>query len=890
MSGEDPLMSRANNPEKEKLEYPTQSHLRDSKQVADWDPLKKQGSVRNTLKTPPPLTRAYSDNQLRMISQSNQELPVSLVLKSNSDLSDRIKRNAGFQPIQQKSMNVFRKQGSSEDIEIEQDNHSQDDSMASDHMTQSIELYDNPPNISKQINEEESPQERVHSNLIVASNQKELESNSANVFSKNASELTEEQIKSLCRNYPNYTRFETNQLYAINDEFNKMQYVKLIDNPLLVIKPLDLEKHFGYLDGIEKKALHTLLVEHQGQIESGHYRNISWQSSGKKYHVYVPHRIRLLKPRYKKESAAYMVEAEDAKKLKNLLGLKSRGKSINHFHHSQPYPVTIKMSTEERAQIEVVVLSHGVTKFVNRKKVKKGGREPYWIMNEKREDRDKVKNGSSGEFKHAMRLEERKDKSSGNTYFLLQDRTGVKKIKKSNETKNHMYDQEYQLFKKMNQTEAPNQDASYKYATFDSKDRIKKFCITMPYFGENLKEIIEKNQLPSVLADRLEIAIQAAEALKKLHDEGYVHRDVKLSNFVMDRKDGKVRLIDFGDACKTEKPKSFAQDKALVGTPIYMAPELAFKNKNDYHHYYYKSDVYGLSAVIWCVVYGNKDIFQNKETPQDETKYTIFDILYNTRGFKKSLSSVEEAVMHLIEEAGQQSINKRCSLDKVIRKLKLIRRKAVYQEKIKEFGDVEVYQGLLGRINKKQGFFSEKNIDAELIETLNDYLELLCKSTNKARAVDCYQFRKSVMFVSDLFNNLESADLTHQEKQQCLTRFENKLTANGQFKTGSVTAFLLKCVVIASMFSPLAFLVYPAYKKYCAERALINRLCGFIRKAYQNNYRDVNRKSVLFKKKAISSKSGPPSIGVSTNKENEELRDSKSSDEYYEASGHLTST
>jgi serine/threonine protein kinase len=58
-------------------------------------------------------------------------------------------------------------------------------------------------------------------------------------------------------------------------------------------------------------------------------------------------------------------------------------------------------------------------------------------------------------------------------------------------------------------------------------------------------------------------------ALDFLHANGIVHRDLKPANILI-KSDGYIALVDFG----LSKPETDAHKWALVGTPIYMAPEL----------------------------------------------------------------------------------------------------------------------------------------------------------------------------------------------------------------------------------------------------------------------------------------------------------------------------
>jgi serine/threonine protein kinase len=87
--------------------------------------------------------------------------------------------------------------------------------------------------------------------------------------------------------------------------------------------------------------------------------------------------------------------------------------------------------------------------------------------------------------------------------------------------------------------------------------------------GESLRAISQRG--PIEIKRGLEVALQIARALKAIHAQNIVHRDVKPDNIFIDHS-GRVKLMDFGIA-KSQRPSTVTQVGFTIGTPYYMAPE-----------------------------------------------------------------------------------------------------------------------------------------------------------------------------------------------------------------------------------------------------------------------------------------------------------------------------
>ena len=95
-------------------------------------------------------------------------------------------------------------------------------------------------------------------------------------------------------------------------------------------------------------------------------------------------------------------------------------------------------------------------------------------------------------------------------------------------------------------------------------------------------------------AQRLEWLIQTGAALGHAHQQGIVHRDVKLANLLIDSAQ-RVRVADFGVALLSDRER-LTQSGALVGTVRTMAPEQAAGKR---HAIAPQTDVWALGVLLY---------------------------------------------------------------------------------------------------------------------------------------------------------------------------------------------------------------------------------------------------------------------------------------------------
>ena len=124
------------------------------------------------------------------------------------------------------------------------------------------------------------------------------------------------------------------------------------------------------------------------------------------------------------------------------------------------------------------------------------------------------------------------------------------------------------------------------------------YFIVMPRIaGVSLEKVVERVGQFTV-PHALWIVRQTAEALRALHEGGWIHADVKPANLVVS-KEGRTTLIDLGCALR-EHESIHAWDRPVVGTLHYIAPEMIHSRMQTDC----RSDIYSLGVSLYQMVTG----------------------------------------------------------------------------------------------------------------------------------------------------------------------------------------------------------------------------------------------------------------------------------------------
>uniref|UniRef100_A0AC35GA05 Protein kinase domain-containing protein n=1 Tax=Panagrolaimus sp. PS1159 TaxID=55785 RepID=A0AC35GA05_9BILA len=202
--------------------------------------------------------------------------------------------------------------------------------------------------------------------------------------------------------------------------------------------------------------------------------------------------------------------------------------------------------------------------------------------------------------------------------------------------------------------------------------------LIMPKYSYCLDHILKESRSPLKLDNVVEVLICVCNALKYIHENDYVHADIKAANIMMNKKNGfnETYLIDFGLARKVgtvveKEDKKKAHDGTALFTSIDAHRGCGFTFRGDV-------EILGHNAIFWLTkTLPWKDIFNEDATIKMKNEQLVEvraakeDLLSNlSTNIKKYVSDLSAAsVVQLLYKASQIEINIKPDFDGVIKSL-----------------------------------------------------------------------------------------------------------------------------------------------------------------------------------------------------------------------------
>lgn len=210
---------------------------------------------------------------------------------------------------------------------------------------------------------------------------------------------------------------------------------------------------------------------------------------------------------------------------------------------------------------------------------------------------------------------------------------------------------EINILNKLNQNNENNKYPIIRFLGFF--DYNKHICLIFELLSDiNLADLMKKTNYKGLeLKNVIKFSRQIGHAIKYIHNNNYIHCDLKPQNIVMvSAKKCKIKILDFG----ISRADNHINNYFYVQTLYYRAPEI-FEKKN----YNKKIDIWSYGCIIAELYSGFPFIYGKDDDNQYQLIKNVNNLIYN---FKFKNNDNLENLKHILSKALIHNHNQRYNI------------------------------------------------------------------------------------------------------------------------------------------------------------------------------------------------------------------------------------
>jgi len=178
----------------------------------------------------------------------------------------------------------------------------------------------------------------------------------------------------------------------------------------------------------------------------------------------------------------------------------------------------------------------------------------------------------------------------------------------------------------------PNIIAVYDYGEYENLP----YIVTEFVNSQTLRDVLDYKRIFS-LKESCQIMLQLCDAVSVIHSKNIIHRDIKPHNIYYST-DGVIKLADFGISTVYGEKPVINENKKIIGTVQYLAPEIIYGKKPDF-----RSDIYSLGITFFELLTGRVPF--DSERPEEVASMQIKQKMISPLKFNPSLPKEVELII-----------------------------------------------------------------------------------------------------------------------------------------------------------------------------------------------------------------------------------------------------